>query len=137
MRELVVNFDIDVLSSKIQNDESIDSIGRFIWAISHASEEVGLKLVRSIDIDVLSSKIDKEKNLNSVEWIIASISYASEEVGLELVKSVSSKIETEEDFDKWILGAMAELSDDGKSPENVTYKNVLQLTKRLRGSVAQ
>jgi len=48
-----------------------------------------------------------------------------------------SLIETKEDFDKWILGAMAELSDDGKSPENVTYKNVLQLTKRLRGSVAQ
>jgi outer membrane protein assembly factor BamE (lipoprotein component of BamABCDE complex) len=100
IRKLVVNFDIDVLSSKIQNDEGIYAIGRFIWEISHASEEVGLKLVESIDIDVLSSKIDKEENLNSVEWIITSISYTSEEVGLELVESVSSKIEKEKDIVK-------------------------------------
>ena len=98
--KLVKNFNIDALSSKIQNDEDIGAIGRFIWAISHASEEVGLKLVESIDIDVLSSKIDKEENLNSVEWIISSISYTSDEVGLELVKSVSSKIEKEEDIVK-------------------------------------
>ncbi|MCK4937605.1 MAG: hypothetical protein KAR85_03260 [Methanosarcinales archaeon] len=100
IRELVVKFDIDVLSSKIQNDESIDAIGWFIWEISHASEEVGLELVKSIDIDVLTSKIDKEMNLNSVELIMASISYISEEAGLELIESVSSKIETEEDIVK-------------------------------------
>ena len=46
-------------------------------------------------------------------------------------------IETKEDFDKWVLGAMAELSDDGKAPENVTYKSVLQLTKQIRESLAQ
>lgn len=115
MRELVVNFDIDVLSSKIQNDESIDAIGRFMWAISHASKEVGLKLVKSIDIDVLSSKIDKEENLNSIEWIMASISFISEELGLELVESVSSKIEKEEDIVK------IRLCIDGSLREN---KNV-------------
>jgi len=48
-----------------------------------------------------------------------------------------SLIETKEDFDKWVLGAMAELSDDGKNPENVTYSNVLKLTRRLRKSTAE
>lgn len=47
------------------------------------------------------------------------------------------KIETEEDFDKWVCGAMAELSDDGKAPEGVTYERVLQLTKQIRESLAQ
>ncbi len=46
-------------------------------------------------------------------------------------------IETKEDFDKWVLGAMAALSDDGKAPENVTYESVLQLTKQIRESLAQ
>ncbi|MFB0551741.1 MAG: hypothetical protein ACETWQ_00370 [Phycisphaerae bacterium] len=46
-------------------------------------------------------------------------------------------IETKEDFDKWVLGAMAELSDDGKAPENVTYESVLQLTKRIREPITQ
>jgi len=46
-------------------------------------------------------------------------------------------IETKGDFDKWVLGAMAELSDDGKAPECVTYESVLQLTKQIRESLAQ
>jgi len=40
------------------------------------------------------------------------------------------RIETEEDFNTWVLGAMAELSDDGKAPENVTYESVLQLSEQ-------
>lgn len=47
------------------------------------------------------------------------------------------QIETEEDFDKWIRGAMAELSDDGKAPKNVTYENVLRLAEQIRKSLAQ
>ncbi len=46
-------------------------------------------------------------------------------------------IETKEDFDKWVLGAMAELSDDGKAPENVTYESVLQLTNKIREPITQ
>ncbi|NVM24284.1 MAG: hypothetical protein HWN68_21200 [Desulfobacterales bacterium] len=46
-------------------------------------------------------------------------------------------IETKGDFDKWVLGAMAELSDDGKAPENVTYESVLQLAEQIRESLAQ
>lgn len=47
------------------------------------------------------------------------------------------QIKTEEDFDKWVIGAMAELSDDGNAPEGVTYESVLQLTKQIRESLAQ
>jgi hypothetical protein len=46
-------------------------------------------------------------------------------------------IETKEDFDKWVRGIMAELSDDGKAPKSVTYESVLQLTKHIRESLAQ
>ena len=44
-------------------------------------------------------------------------------------------IETSEDFDKWILGAMAELSDDGNAPQGITYDSVLQLAKETRASM--
>jgi len=54
-----------------------------------------------------------------------------------LTVNCSLPIEAFEDFGKWILGAMAELSDDGKAPENVTYESVLQLTEQLRESLAQ
>jgi len=44
-------------------------------------------------------------------------------------------IETAENFDWWVLGAMSELSDDGKAPENVTYEHVLQLAQQIRQSL--
>ena len=40
-------------------------------------------------------------------------------------------IETAEDFEKWVLGAMVELSDDGEAPQNVTYDRVRQLIEQL------
>jgi len=40
-------------------------------------------------------------------------------------------IETAEDFNKWVLGAMAELSDDGKVPTGLTYKRVLRLAEEV------
>jgi len=46
-------------------------------------------------------------------------------------------IEAVEDFDKWVLGAMAELSDDGRAPEDVTYESVLQLAEQVRKSSAK
>ncbi len=46
-------------------------------------------------------------------------------------------INSEEEFDTWVRGAMAELSDDGKAPENVTYENVLILAEQIRESLAQ
>lgn len=44
-------------------------------------------------------------------------------------------IDTNKDFNTWVLGAMAELSDDEKVPVHVTYENVLQLAKRIRDSL--
>jgi hypothetical protein len=46
-------------------------------------------------------------------------------------------IKAVEDFDKWVLGAMAELSDDGKAPENVTYERVLWLAEQIRKSLVE
>ena len=43
-------------------------------------------------------------------------------------------INSEQEFDVWVRGAMAELSDDGKAPESVTYKNVLQLAEKIRNT---
>ena len=46
-------------------------------------------------------------------------------------------IEGSEDFEKWVLGAMGELSDDGNAPEGITYEGVLQLAERVRESSAK
>jgi len=40
-----------------------------------------------------------------------------------------------EEFDEFVLGAMAELSDDGKAPDGVTYETVLQLAEEIRASM--
>ena len=43
-------------------------------------------------------------------------------------------IKNKEDFDTWIRGAMAELSDNGIAPENVTYENITKVISDLRTS---
>ncbi len=45
-------------------------------------------------------------------------------------------IETAAEFDEWVLGAMAELSEDGKAPADVTYQKVIDLAQQVRTSVA-
>lgn len=45
-------------------------------------------------------------------------------------------IETAEEFDEWVLGAMAELADDGTAPANLTYQKVIDLAQQIRTSVA-
>lgn len=45
-------------------------------------------------------------------------------------------IDTPAEFDEWVLGAMAELSDDGKAPADVTYQKVIDLAQQVRASVA-
>ena len=50
-------------------------------------------------------------------------------IGQELV------INSEREFNTWVLGAMAELSDNGEAPEHVTYKNILQLARKIRKSL--
>jgi hypothetical protein len=44
-------------------------------------------------------------------------------------------IETVKEFDTWVRGAMADLSDDGKVPEHVTYENVMKLSREIRQSL--
>jgi hypothetical protein len=41
-------------------------------------------------------------------------------------------IGTPEDFDTWVLGAMAELSDDGTAPEGITFERALELAAAIR-----
>jgi hypothetical protein len=45
-------------------------------------------------------------------------------------------IETAEEFDEWVLGAMAELADGGTAPADVTYQKVIDLAQQVRTSVA-
>ena len=45
-------------------------------------------------------------------------------------------IDTTAEFDEWVLGAMAELSEDGKAPADVTYQKVIDLVQQVRTSVA-
>lgn len=45
-------------------------------------------------------------------------------------------IETAEEFDEWVLGAMGELADDGTAPENLTYQKVIDLAQQIRTSIA-
>jgi len=46
-------------------------------------------------------------------------------------------VESSEDFNRWILGAMAELNDSGKAPENITYERVLRLAEKIRKSLVE
>jgi len=46
-------------------------------------------------------------------------------------------IDSSDDFNAWVRGAMAELSDDGKAPENVTYEGVLRLVEQIRESLVE
>jgi hypothetical protein len=41
-------------------------------------------------------------------------------------------VDTSEDFEKWVLGAMTELSDGGVAPAPVTYENVMKLVEEIR-----
>ena len=44
-------------------------------------------------------------------------------------------INSKEEFETWVHGAMAELSDDSKAPEHATYEEVLRLAEQIRSSL--
>jgi hypothetical protein len=46
-------------------------------------------------------------------------------------------IKTTDDFDKWVRGAMAELSDSGTAPDQVTYQSVSQLIQQIHAKTTQ
>jgi hypothetical protein len=52
-----------------------------------------------------------------------------------LTVDCSLLIDSANEFDKWVLGAMAELSDDGEPPDGVTYENVLRLVEQIRSGL--
>jgi hypothetical protein len=56
---------------------------------------------------------------------------------LGLTVNCSLLIGGAEDFDKWILGAMADLSDDGTAPADITYERVLALAEQVRQAFAK
>ncbi len=41
-------------------------------------------------------------------------------------------VQSDADFNKWVLGAMGELSDSGVPPTDVTYQKVVDLARRMR-----
>jgi hypothetical protein len=45
-------------------------------------------------------------------------------------------IRSESEFDTWVRGAMAELSDDGTAPKHVTYRKVMQLARQTRMTIS-
>lgn len=46
-------------------------------------------------------------------------------------------IENSDDFDTWVLGAMTELNNNGKPPENITYDRVIELSQQIRKEINQ
>ncbi len=44
-------------------------------------------------------------------------------------------VQSAEDFDKWVRGAMAGFSDSGKPPVDVTYQTVCDLARQVRTSI--
>lgn len=51
-------------------------------------------------------------------------------MGLRITAGVP--VQTAEDFDKWIRGAMAEFSDNGQAPVDVTHQRVMDLAQQTR-----
>lgn len=58
-----------------------------------------------------------------------------EDASCRLNLRADMKIENADDFNDFILGAMAELSDDGMAPEDITYRAVQELTEQIRSSI--
>ena len=56
---------------------------------------------------------------------------------ISLSMAAELTIDNTEDFDIFVLGAMAELSDDRKAPDDITYESVLQLAERIRESLVE
>ncbi len=44
-------------------------------------------------------------------------------------------VRTAEDFDRWVRGALAEFSDSGRPPADVTYQKVCDLARQVRTSI--
>jgi len=56
---------------------------------------------------------------------------------LSLSTTAELTIDNPEDFNTFVRGAMAELSDDEQAPDDVTYDRVLRLAAQIRQLVAR
>ena len=54
-----------------------------------------------------------------------------------LGSSVDLHIRDADDFDEFVLGAMAEFSDDEIAPEGITYETLLDLIDDIRQEMVQ
>ena len=55
----------------------------------------------------------------------------------EAMISTAFTIEDEQDFQDFVIGAMAELCDPGTAPEDLTYTDVPELTQSLRKQIQE
>ncbi len=89
------------------------------WAIYIPSQDIDTKYSEMLNYNLIfRNNTPRKVNVNSV----------GPSVRAELT------IKNKKDFDIWIRGAMAELSDNGIAPENVTYENVTKVIGNLRAS---
>ncbi|MHC4386918.1 MAG: hypothetical protein ACYSUG_08020, partial [Planctomycetota bacterium] len=96
--------------------------GKFIeWAIYVPSQEVKTKEVLPKCEIIFGMDPEDRKWRHS--------RYGTEHLNLSYLY-----IHQKGDFDTFVLGAMAELSDSGTSPENITYESVFELAETIRAS---
>ena len=77
---------------------------------------------------IIGYQILHRYNVDAKDKIIGSISISLNE---------DIQIDTEEDFDIWVLGAMKELSDNATAPDNITFGSILQLAEELSASIEE
>jgi hypothetical protein len=58
-----------------------------------------------------------------------------EQPGWGLTNGSDLQVRSPNDFDTWVRGAMAELSDSGAPPDGITYDYVMELSRQIRASV--
>jgi hypothetical protein len=84
---------------------------------------------------------DKQPSPNSVlgYGLLHRYNPESREVNAKISLSMAAEltIEKAEEFDTFVLGAMAELSDDGRAPADVAYEGVLELVEQIRESLVE
>ena len=89
------------------------------WALYIPSQDIDTKYSQMLNYNfILRNNTPRRVDVNSL----------GTSVRAELT------IKNKKDFDIWIRGAMAELSDNAIAPENITYENVTKVIGDLRAS---
>ena len=91
------------------------------WAIYVPSQKVGTKDILP-KCDIIFGMDPENRKWRHPQ-------YGTERLNLSYLY-----INQKEDFDTFVLGAMAELSDSDTSPENITYESIFDLAETIRAS---